>query len=247
MFLLYRITPETPPGSLVTYWSWLVDKGTRGVSYRVFRKLEKNETTVIFVDPAEGGDYSAMTAMSKKYLDAFMTYHSKTAETAADIGSASLGNEANKMGKYIYIRTGLYPWIAVERNKGQATIARLLELEYPNLFKMKTFDLQEQKESEHFGWDTNKKTRPKMLDEWAEALIKREAIVYDEDTLREHLSFIRPEKTPTHPEAITGKNDDRVIACAGAWQVVQLVQREKPKGSITTVQAWDDDFGRVYR
>ena len=47
-----------------------MDKGTRGVSYRVFRKLEKNETTVIFVDPAEGGDYSAMTAMSKKYLDA---------------------------------------------------------------------------------------------------------------------------------------------------------------------------------
>ncbi|KKL63853.1 hypothetical protein LCGC14_2170930, partial [marine sediment metagenome] len=81
--------------------------------YRLFRKPTKNEITVIFVDPAEGGDYSAMTAMSKKYLDAFMIYHSKTAETKADIGSAQLGNEANKMGKFIHSYTNDYPWIAV--------------------------------------------------------------------------------------------------------------------------------------
>ena len=215
--------------------------------FRLYRKPAKNETTVVFIDPAEGGDYSAMVAMSKKHLDAFMTYHSKTAETKTDIGSAQLGNEANKMGKFIKGCTGLFPWIAVERNTGQATIARLLELEYPKLFRMKTFDMQEQKEKEYFGWETNKKTRPKMLDEWAEALLKREVVVYDKDTLNEHLSFIRPDKTPTHPEAITGKNDDRVIANAGAWQVVQLVQREDPEKVIKTSQVWDDNFGRVYR
>jgi len=215
--------------------------------YKLFRIPERNETTVIFVDPAEGGDYSAMAAMSKKYLDAFMTYHSKTADTKADIGSASLGNEASKMGKFIHSKTGVYPWVAVERNTGQATIARLLELEYPRLFKMKTFDLQEQKEEEKFGWTTNKKTRPKMLDEWAEALKKREATVYDKATLTEHLSFIRPEKRPTHPEAITGKNDDRVIANAGAWQVVQLVSSEPKGGGAGVTQVWDDSFGKTYR
>lgn len=215
--------------------------------YKLFRKPEKNETTVIFVDPAEGGDYSAMVAMSKKHLDAFMVYHSKTAETKADIGSAQLGNEANKMGKFIKSKTGLYPWIAVERNSGQATIARLLELEYPRIFRMKTFDLQEQKEKEYFGWETNKKTRPKMLDEWSEALLKREATVYDEDTLKEHLSFIRPDKRPHHPEAITGKNDDRVIANAGAWQIVQIIPREDPKKITKATQIWDDSFGKVYR
>ena len=215
--------------------------------YKLFREPEKNEVTVIFVDPAEGGDYSAMTAMSKKYLDAFMGYHSKTAETKADIGSAQLGNEASKMGKFIYSCTGIYPWIAVERNKGQATIARLLELEYPRIFRMKTFDLQEQKEKEYFGWETNKKTRPKMLDEWAEALLKREAVVYDKETIEEHMSFIRPERTPTYPKAITGKNDDRVITHAGAWQIVQLVPSEDPGKKVKPTQVWADDFGKVYR
>lgn len=215
--------------------------------YKLFRQVEKNEITVIFVDPAEGGDYSAMVAMSKKYLDAFMTFHSKTGETQAEIGSSQLGNEANKMGKYIYSQTGVYPWIAVERNKGQATISRLLELEYPNIFRMKTFDLQENKEREYFGWETNMKTRPKMLDEWAEALLKREAVVYDEDTLYEHLSFIRPEKNPTHPTALTGKNDDLVIACAGAWQVAKLVPNVNLKKIVKPIQMWDSGFGAVYR
>lgn len=215
--------------------------------YKLYRKPAKNETTVIFVDPAEGGDYSAMVAMSKKHLDAFMSYHSKTTDTKVEVGSAQLGNEANKMGKFVHHLTGLYPWIAVERNTGQATIARLLELEYPHIFRMKTFDLQEQKEEEHFGWTTNKKTRPKMLDEWAEALLKREATVYDEDALKEHLSFIRPDKTPHHPEAITGKNDDLVISYAGAWQVVQLVSNEVSRKATKPTQVWDQDFGRVYR
>jgi len=217
------------------------------MSYKLFRKCDKNETTVIFCDPAEGGDFSAMVAMSKKHLDAFMVYHSKTAESKVDIGSASLGNEASKMGKHIKGMTGLYPWIAVERNVGQATIARLLELEYPRIWRMKSFDLQEQKEEEKFGWTTNKKTRPKMLDEWAYALLKREATVYCENTLNEHLSFIRPERTPTHPEAITGKNDDLVISHAGAWQVVQMVSSESPDRVKNPSQMWSEDFGSVYR
>jgi len=217
------------------------------MSFKLYRKPTKGETTAIFVDPAEGGDYSAMVAMSKKHLDAFMTYHSKTAETKVDIGSARLGNEASKMGKFIHSLTGLWPWIAVERNMGQATISRLLELEYPRIFRMKTFDLQENKEREYFGWETNKKTRPKMLDEWAEALFKREVVIYDKDTIQEHLSFIRPDKRQTHPEAISGKNDDRVIANAGCYQVIQLVAREDPKRVTKPVSAWDDSFGAMYR
>ena len=104
------------------------------MSYKLFRKPTKGETTVIFVDPAEGGDWSAMAAMSKKHLDIFMGFHSKTAETKTDIGSAQLGNEASKMAKHIHSYTQNYPWIAVERNTGQATIARLLELEYPRKY-----------------------------------------------------------------------------------------------------------------
>jgi len=216
------------------------------MTHKLFRKCDKGETTVIFIDPAEGGDYSAGVAMSKKYLDAFMVYHSRTAETKTDIGSARLGNEANKMGLFIKSMTGLYPWIAVERNTGQATISRLLELEYPRIWRMKTFDLQEQKEEERFGWTTNKKTRPKMLDEWAEALIKREVVVYDEATLKEHLTFIRPKKNPHSPRAISGKFDDLVISCSGAYQVVNLVTSETGK-TTKPAQMWDEGFGKVYR
>jgi hypothetical protein len=86
-----------------------------------------------------------------------------------------------------------------------------------------------------------------MLDEWAEALLKREVVVYDKDALKEHLHFIRPEKTPTHPEAITGKNDDMVISHAGCWQVLQLVTSEDPDRRKKVTQVWDSDFGKIYR
>lgn len=214
--------------------------------FKLFRKPDKGESTVVFCDPAEGGDYSAMVAMSKKYLDVFMTYHSKTGETKDDIGSARLGNEASKMGKHIKSLTNVVPWVAVERNTGQATISRLLELEYPRIWKMKSFDLMDQVEEERFGWTTNKKTRPKMLDEWAEALLKREVVIYDEDTIKEHMSFIRPDKTPTHPEAISGKHDDLVIACAGCYQVLNLISSESQK-TTEPIQVWDGSFGKVYR
>lgn len=214
--------------------------------HKLYRKPEKGETTAIFVDPAEGGDYSAMVAMSKKYLDAFMVYHSKTGETDTEVGSSQLGNEASKMGKFIFSFTKAWPWIAVERNKGQATISRLLELEYPRIWRMRTFDLQENKQKEYFGWETNKKTRPKMLDEWAEALNKHEATIYSNEVVEEHFAFVRPDKNPHHPEAIQGKNDDLVISCAGVWQVINLVENERTQKTKTT-QAWDTDFGKVYR
>ena len=104
--------------------------------FKIWRKPTKGEVTVIFTDTAEGGDYSAMVAFSKKHLDAFMSYHGKTPETKIDIGSAQLGNEAYKMCKHIYSYTNSYPWIAVERNLGQATLARLLALEYTRIFKI---------------------------------------------------------------------------------------------------------------
>jgi len=216
------------------------------MSYKLFRTPEAGEAVAVFVDPAEGGDYSAMSAISKKYLDVFMVYHSKTGETDNDIGSSILGNEASKMGKFIHSHTKKYPWIAVERNVGQATISRLLELEYPRIWRMKSFDLMDQKEEERFGWTTNKKTRPKMLDEWAEALLKREVIVYDENIIKEHMAFIRPDKRPTHPEALSGKHDDLVIACAGAWQVVQSISSENlTKAKVSNM--WDNSFGSMYR
>lgn len=217
------------------------------MSYRLYRTPEANETVAIFVDPAEGGDYSAMAAMSKKHLDAFMVYRSKTAETELDVGSAQLGNEASKMAKHIQAYTGYWPWIAVERNTGQATISRLLELEYPRIWKMKTFDMQEQKEENRFGWTTNRKTRPKMLDEWSEALDKREVVIYDKPAIEEHFHFIRPEKNPTKPEATQGKNDDMVIAYAGCWQVVNLIPNDIAQGSSKISQVWDDSFGSLYR
>jgi len=43
--------------------------------------------------------------------------------------------------------------------------------------------INEVTEEERFGWTTNKKTRPKMLDEWAEALRKREVVIYDKEAL----------------------------------------------------------------
>lgn len=188
------------------------------LGYRLYRELEINEQTCVFADPSEGRDFCAAVVVSKKYGDFPFVYNLR-------VESSQFGYDLHKVAKYIHHVTNMWPTIAVERNSGQATIHVLQELNYPNMFRMRVFDHTSVQESSKIGWLTNVATRRKMLDDLAMAIRQGVPKIYDRETLYQMSSFvIKNKKGQTNRvEAESGKNDDLVIATAGAWQLYQLV------------------------
>lgn len=181
--------------------------------YKQFRKLDNDEILVIGADPSEGGDPCAAIAVSRKYIDVPVVF-------SVQMESSQFGYELDKLGRYIKQQTDQYPMIAVEKNVGAATIARLIDLNYPSLFKMRDFTKGDDKESTSFGWVTSVSTRPKMLDDLAMAVRQQAIKIYDEPTINELYSFIRNDRGK--PEARSGCHDDLVMALAIAWQLYLL-------------------------
>lgn len=185
------------------------------MSFRLYRRPAKDEFLVCGADPAEGGDYCCGVWKSKARADTVLSFHAKTE-------SSQFGYELYKGSKFLYDTTGIWPTIAVERNTGQATIAKLLDLNYPSMYAMESFDTAEAMVSKRIGWSTNTATRQKMLDDLALSIRQGVNRIYDAEAIREFYSFIRHPKTG-RPEAESGTNDDWVFAEAIAWQMYLLV------------------------
>ena len=180
---------------------------------KIYRNLEVNEDLVIAGDPGEGVSYCAAVAISRKYKDTPLVYHARTE-------SPNFGYELNKLGLYVRKKTGEMPLIAVERNIGQATIAKLLDLGYPydKLYRQKSFDRINRKEEIRVGWVTTSANRRKMLDDLAFDIRNKVLKIYDREIIGEMLTFIINERT-NEPRPESGKFSDLIMALAIANQV----------------------------
>jgi hypothetical protein len=177
------------------------------MSFKLYRKPQIGEMVVIGADPADtGSDYCAAHALSKKSADQVMVFHERT-------DSSQFGHELFKMAKYIHKETGEYPIIAVERNTGMATISALQLYNYPKLYRMKRLGTIKEGVEERIGFSTNVATRPMILDGLALALKQKAIRVYDSETVRELMSFIK-NATTGKPEAATGSHDDLLMSLA---------------------------------
>lgn len=179
--------------------------------YKLFREPQPGEVVIIGADPADGGsNYCAAHCISKKMADDFMVFHAR-------MESSQFGHELYKMAKYIHRMTGEYPVIAVERNVGMATISTLQNYNYPRLFRMpKIGSIDATDIADRIGFTTNSSTRPMILDSLALALKQKALRIYDEETVKELMSFVRNDRTGK-PEAATGSFDDLVMSLAITW------------------------------
>jgi len=197
---------------------------TEKYSCKVYRKLDINEQLVIFADPADSQDYCAAVAFSKKHQDFPLVFNEVTE-------SSQFGYELQHLGKYIQMRTNLWPKIAVEKNTGQATIYVLQQLNYPNMFRMVDFTSMAPREGGGLGWITTghisggelQGTRRKMLDDLALAIKQGQMKIYDKEQIRQLKSFVI---VKGRAQARASRHDDLVMATAGAWQVAQLTPDE---------------------
>lgn len=181
-----------------------------------FRHPDHQEDIVIGADPAEGNDYCAWVALSKKKADVVFIGRSKSE-------SSQLGHELNHMGRWFHKQTTLFPVIAPERNVGAATIYVLKELNYPQIYRSTdSFTKLNESTTKQYGWHTNTATRPKMLDDLALAVRQKAITLPSKVLIDEMYTFIRNEKTGK-PEAEVGCNDDLVMALAIAWQLYNVV------------------------
>jgi len=191
---------------------------------RVYRDLMINEQLVMFADPAESQDYCAAVVFSKKMND-FPIVFNEVME------SSQFGYELNAIGKYVQLRTNLWPKLAVERNTGQATIFVLQQLNYPNMFRMVDFTSINPHEAGGLGWITTghltggelQGTRRKMLDDLALGIKQGIFKIYDKEQLNQMKSFV---VVKGRGQARSNKKDDLVMASAGAWQIAQLTPEE---------------------
>jgi len=191
---------------------------------RVYRALDVNEQLVMFADPADSQDYCAAVAFSKKHNDYPIVFNEI-------MESSQFGYELFNMGKYIQMRTNLWPKLAVERNTGQATIFVLQQLNYSNMFRMVDFTSMAPHEAGGLGWITTghisggelQGTRRKMLDDLALGIKQGIFKMYDKEQIGQLKSFVI---VKGRAQARANRHDDLVMATAGAWQVAQLTPDE---------------------
>lgn len=128
-----------------------------------------------------------------------------------------------------------YPaYLAVERNhsSGETVLKTLQTMQYPYMHYHQQINRRANRKTNVLGWQTTEENRQVMLDQFAQAMREGTVEILDPDLIRECFTFVR--NKDGKPEAQEGTHDDRVMAFAGAWQLV-LMHRPRPQA------AWDNE------
>lgn len=91
---------------------------------------------------------------------------------------------------------------------------------YKNLYYKEILDEQTKKKTKKYGWTTNAKTKPLMIDKLAEMIREGLITIPSEDTIRELQTFVIEENGKMN--AVEGCHDDRVISLAIACVMYSL-------------------------
>lgn len=180
---------------------------------RLFREIEKGEFFVVFGDCAQGGsDSNFVQFLSKSRNDIPLVLQIK------DV-AAAMTPVLHQTAEWLYDKTRVKPVIGLERNNGGASeMERLQKMnvnQYYRLYHMR----KDGEETDVLGYNTNAVTRPKLIGDWKVAFDSSQIVIYDEETIKQHRTFITNKRD--RPEAAPNTHDDAVISCAGAWQLYQ--------------------------
>lgn len=192
--------------------------------WRQFRAIQPDEFILVFGDCSQGGEDSNFAQfMSATSLDFPMVYQAKGV-------AVTMTQDLFPVLERIHDVTGIPPVVCFERNNGgQSEMQRLYDLNVKN--KYRVFVMPKwgdvgigSDETTLLGWNTDRATRPKMLGEWKSVFEKHLFKIYDEETIKQHKSFIIKNGKS---QAASHKHDDAVMSIAGAYQLFQICQPEK--------------------
>lgn len=169
----------------------------------------------IGADIAEGldtGDYSFVQVIDMQTLE-------QVARWRGHISPENFVHVLYQLGKYYNDA-----YLAPERNfHGIGVVAKLRDLKYPRLY----YDRDKAEQAlttsgsssgrKKFGWDTNKKTKPIMIQELSSFIRDKHIILNDNITIDELITYVYNDDGST--AAMGGCFDDSVISLAIALQV----------------------------
>ncbi len=161
-------------------------------------------------DTAEGigADSNALVLFDFTLGEVIGTYHSN--EIAPDL----FGYEMAKVGRLF---GGCI--LAPERNNtGHATISALKEDEYPNVFIEEKTDEVTNETTRKLGWETNRKTRPKMWFDFKRDFEDGAIEIYDIELLEEMKHYTKSDFNERTTGVIT-RHFDLLTAGVIGWQM----------------------------
>ena len=186
---------------------------------RIWWLPEKNKKYAIGVDVSEGieiesskgkePDYSVITVVDVKS-------RKTVARWRGYIDPDLLGDVVFDIG--MFYNKAL---VGVEiNNHGLTTAAKLKNRFYRNLYMRETAeDEQFQIRTSKFGWLTNKKTKPVMINELVRSIRENDIIDLDVVFIRECMSYVRDDNGSMNAQQ--GQHDDCVMSMAIALQMAE--------------------------
>lgn len=176
--------------------------------FTIYRPPEENHEYVVGIDVAagvEGGDYSCAQVFDRQREEQVAVWHSHLTPIAfarACIGIGRLYNTA---------------WVAPELSGGwgYSVVEEFKSVQYPRLYIWVRIDKVRNTSTNYYGWDTSPRTRPLLVNGFANALIEKSILLVDPETILECMEF----QYIDGRRAEGRKHDDRVFGIMIAYRV----------------------------
>lgn len=203
IFKEFRRVSDTSDPSALRVW-WLPEKGKKYVI-----GVDVSEGIEIESSKGKEPDFSVITVFD-------VTARKVVARWRGLIDPDLLGDEVFAIG--MFYNKAL---VGVEiNNHGLTTAAKLKNTFYRNLYMRETAeDEQFQVRTSKFGWLTNKKTKPVMINELVRSIRENDIIDLDVVSIREHMSYVRDDNGSMNAQQ--GQHDDCVMSLAIALQMAE--------------------------
>ena len=182
----------------VKSWTWREDK--RG-GVRILRTPERGVPYVLGADTAgEGSDYFAAHVLDNRTGRQVAVVHQL-------YGERQFTEQIYALGKYYNDAL-----IGIEVNFSTFPNELIQLMGYRRLYVRQTVDDYQKSVQKKYGFRTDSRTRPLIIDGLKDVARQQAALITDYDTLGEMLTFI---KSPTgRPQAEEGRHDDLVMSLA---------------------------------
>jgi hypothetical protein len=167
----------------------------------------------------EGGDYSVAVIFDRRNGEEVAMFRGL-------IAPDRLAEQINKVGR----KYNNALMVVEINNHGLTTVTVLKQLVYPSLyFRPAKFEHIGSTITDKIGWQTNKKTRPILIDDFAQAVRDDEFIIHSQDLLDEMSVFIYDKNN--NMTAQEGFHDDCIFASAICLQGFKVLY-DRPLNQI---------------
>lgn len=173
-----------------------------------------------------GGDFSAAYVLRPYSLEVVAALHGLL--------------EWDHYADALYALGRYYNWalLAIENNYSPATADTVFKKGYKNLYHYADEASARAREKPKAGFNTNKSTRPEMIQRLSASIRDRELIMPDTGFVREMKEFVYDPKRDRYA-ARQGKHDDRIMALSIALYVAPSREERRRKVETGIASGWD--------